>query len=644
MKAVMSMDRLFLTILNMSLTGAFAIAAICLLRLPLKRVPKIISYCLWAVAGFRLVFPFSFESVLGLIPFRAQTIPTDLATQSVPRIDSGIAALDNFVNSTLPTVTAPPMPTDFYSFAAANSSVSWVTIGAYLWLLGALAMLIYGVVSYLILKRKMRDAIHIGENIFEAENIKSPFLLGIIRPKIYLPIGLSAEEYEYILLHEQTHIRRRDHVIKFAAYFILALHWFNPLAWVAFLLMSADMEMSCDERVLKEMGMDEKSAYSRSLVSFTAKRRFVASSPLAFGEGGMKERVKNVLNLKKHSRIIVAIAVVLTVTLSIGLAMNRAATETRYPNEAIEYSEPNNYELMSTETSNDDIEDVITDDDDSEFVHPNFQHDSQQIHPSTHNTSLHGTGSAEQEIFGMIGMFGRDSMLGTGWDFRGVSRNSLSPITNAQHLNNFAASIAVMQGGVWSEDEETALLRQTQRIFERFSELREISYFIGELEIDDDRIARRNDQLTATRDAINGVEQWCMEIRETEILPDSAHYFAHGAIVFLWMPEGHDNASVLAFVESLPIPDPDWRFDGISISNYFIEYGEHVYSILISYTVPGDFWLTDAADDIMTQNATQLFEQFSDLMFVTFAIETIQRDWEFHSELWIHIHRNDIIS
>ncbi|WHH59313.1 M56 family metallopeptidase [Petroclostridium sp. X23] len=239
------MDKLFLTILNMSLTGAFVIAAICLVRLPLKKAPKIISYCLWAVAGFRLVFPFSIESVFSLIPFKAQTIPPDIAMQSIPRIDSGILFVNNAVSSILPAAT----PT-----ASVNPLQIWTTIGALIWLIGFAVMLIYGVVSFVILKRKMREAAYIEANIYEAGNIKSPFVLGVFKPKIYLPIGLSGQERSYILLHEQTHIRRRDHIVKFAAYFILCLHWFNPLAWVAFLLMGVDMELSCDERVLKEIG------------------------------------------------------------------------------------------------------------------------------------------------------------------------------------------------------------------------------------------------------------------------------------------------------------------------------------------------------------------------------------------------------
>ena len=191
-------------------------------------------------------------------------------------------------------------------------------------------MVIYGVASYIILKRNMQSAVCVEGNIYEAGNIKSPFVLGIFHARIYLPVGLDENAREYILLHEQTHIKRCDHIIKLIAYFILCLHWFNPLAWVAFLLMSIDMEMSCDERVLKEIGGETKKDYSMSLLSLATERRFVQGSPLAFGEGDVKQRIKNVLNFRKPSRIIVVTAVVLAFALSIGFAVNRPVDNPTY--------------------------------------------------------------------------------------------------------------------------------------------------------------------------------------------------------------------------------------------------------------------------------------------------------------------------
>jgi len=327
------MDKLFLSILNMSLNGAFVITAICLARLPLRKAPKLISYALWMVAGFRLVFPFSIESVFSLIPFNAEPIPSDIAMQPVPRINSGIPILNNAVSGALPVAEVAD---------SANPLQIWMDIGAYVWIFGVAVMVIYGAVSFFVLKRKLKNAVCVESNIYETENLKSPFVLGILRPVIYLPAGLSAREREYILLHEQTHIRRYDHIVNFAAYFILCLHWFNPLAWAAFLLMGADMEMSCDERVMKETDGDIRDDYSMSLVRIATGRRgtdggqdawpsgltrspasVVRPSPLAFGENGMKERVKRVLNFSKPSRVIIVMAVVLAAVLSVGFAVNR---------------------------------------------------------------------------------------------------------------------------------------------------------------------------------------------------------------------------------------------------------------------------------------------------------------------------------
>ena len=310
------MNSLFLTILNMSLTGAFVIAMICFARLLLKRAPKIISYGLWAVAWFRLIMPFSFESVISLIPFNSTPIPPDIAMQAVPRIDSGIPAINNAVSYVLPAAT----PT-----TSANPLQIWTAIGAYIWLVGILVMLLYGVISYFKLKKKMASATLVEEGIYETDKIQSPFVLGIIKPMIYLPVDLAGQERDYIIIHERTHIRRYDHISKLAAYFILCLHWFNPLTWVAFILMGVDMEMACDERVLKEIGIETKKDYSLSLLSLAAGKRLIGGSPLAFSEGGLKTRIKNVLKFRKASLIIVVVAVVLAVGLSVGLALNRSS-------------------------------------------------------------------------------------------------------------------------------------------------------------------------------------------------------------------------------------------------------------------------------------------------------------------------------
>lgn len=203
------MEDVFLTILNMSLTTSYVILFIILVRLPLKKAPKVISYALWSVAAFRLLCPFSFESILSLVPMNTSPIPQNIAYQQMPHINSGITAIDTYVNSSLP---APIVG------ASANPLQIYTGIGEDIWLLGIAVMLIYSVVSVLILKNRLKSARHTEYGIYEADNLKTPFVLGLFRPRIFIPAGLSAGEKSYIIRHEQTHIRRFDHIIKLFAF------------------------------------------------------------------------------------------------------------------------------------------------------------------------------------------------------------------------------------------------------------------------------------------------------------------------------------------------------------------------------------------------------------------------------------------
>jgi beta-lactamase regulating signal transducer with metallopeptidase domain len=318
------MDKLFLTVLNMSVTASVVIAVVWAARLALRcfRAPKVAAYALWAVALFNLLCPFKPESVLSLHPFKPAPIPLDIGMQTQPRIDTGVAVINSAVSAALPA--APPV-------ASVNPLQIWTTIGAYVWLIGMAAMLVYAVVSYALLKRKLRFATKREGGVYETDAIPSPFVLGSVRPKIYLPVGLADADLEYILRHERTHIRRRDYLVKPLAFLALALHWFNPLVWLAYFLLGADIEMSCDEQVLREMGEtsgasgEAKAIYSAALLNLATGRRLVGLSPLAFGEGGVKERVKNVLNFRKPSRVIMLAAVVVLAVVTVGFAVNRAS-------------------------------------------------------------------------------------------------------------------------------------------------------------------------------------------------------------------------------------------------------------------------------------------------------------------------------
>ncbi len=309
------MGKIFLTVLNMSFTASYVILFVILVRLMLKKAPRVISYVLWGVVAFRLIIPSSFESMFSIMPrnTNAVPIPHDIIYQQNPQINSGIEVLDSFVNNSLP---APIIG------ASVNPLQIYVEIGAYLWVLGIIALLVYSLVSILILKRQLKSALLIEQNIFEAKNLKTPFVLGLIRPKIYLPDRLNATERNYILLHEQTHIRRKDHIIKILAFLTLSIHWFNPLVWIAFMLMSTDMELSCDEKVLKEMNEDIKKPYANSLLSLATGRYIFNGNPLAFGEGNVKGRIKNVLNYKKPRFWVVVIAAIIAVAIGVGLLAN----------------------------------------------------------------------------------------------------------------------------------------------------------------------------------------------------------------------------------------------------------------------------------------------------------------------------------
>ena len=310
------MNEVFLTVLSMSLTASYVIILVILVRLLLKKAPKAISYALWGVAAFRLLIPFSFESMFSLIPrnMRKLPIPHDIIYQQSPqRINSGIKIVDSFVNQTLPVST---IETNI------NPLQNYVGVAAYIWVLGIIVLLVYSLISIMTLNGQLKNAQLIEKNTFEAGNLKTPFVFGFIRPKIYLPAGLNIEERAYILLHEQTHIDRKDHIIKLFAFLILSIHWFNTLVWIAFILMSKDMELSCDERVLKEMDEGIKKPYANSLLSLAAGRRIFNGSPLAFGEGNVKGRIKNVLDYKKPRFWIVAVSAVIVVVVCVGLLTN----------------------------------------------------------------------------------------------------------------------------------------------------------------------------------------------------------------------------------------------------------------------------------------------------------------------------------
>ncbi|AET67225.1 antirepressor regulating drug resistance protein [Desulfosporosinus orientis DSM 765] len=284
----------FLAVLNMSITAGYAILFVLLARLLLKKTSKIFSYCLWGVVLFRLISPVSFSFALSFFGFMKKDsmehIPAGIGMMAQPQVDLGVDYVSQAVTSSLPAATP---------IASANPMQIILFIASLIWALGVLSLLAYSLVSYGLLKRKVSQSILVRDNIWECHAIQSPFVLGFLKPKIYLPPGFSEGEKSYILKHEEIHIRRYDYLIKPLAYFLLCLHWFNPLVWLSFILMTKDMEMSCDEAVIKELGKEIKQDYSRSLLSLALSHKMISGSPLAFGEGSAKSRIKNILNYKQ---------------------------------------------------------------------------------------------------------------------------------------------------------------------------------------------------------------------------------------------------------------------------------------------------------------------------------------------------------
>lgn len=287
----------------MSITASWLALAVILLRLILRKAPKWIYVLLWGMVGIRLVCPFSLESALSLSP-KAETIRPEIMVNPEPTIDSGITSLNNMVNPIISQAFAPSPQT------SANPLQVFIPVGATIWLLGIIVLLVYTAISYWMLRRKVATAIHFQDNIFQSEQIASPFVLGIVKPRIYLPFNINKADIPYVIAHEQAHIQRKDHCWKPLGFLLLTLHWFNPILWVAYVLLCRDIELACDEKVVKEMRNEQRADYSQALLSCSVNRKMIAACPLAFGEVHVKERVKSVLNYKKPSFWIVLISVV----------------------------------------------------------------------------------------------------------------------------------------------------------------------------------------------------------------------------------------------------------------------------------------------------------------------------------------------
>ncbi len=303
------MKGIFLQLLEMSITAGYVIAAVILLRAVFRKAPRWFHCILWAMAAVRLVFPFSIKSVLSIIPVK-EVSPADIVhTFSNPATNGD--GFTSVVNETL-------------SGIGRASSGAWdlMQAASIIWVIGMGAMLIYGAMSYLRLKNKVSEAERVENNIYSSRNIPAPFILGMIKPGIYLPEGMDETEASYVIMHEKAHLKRRDHWIKPFGFLLLSIYWFNPLVWLAYILLCRDIELACDEAVMRQTGEHGKKVYSKVLLSCGTGRKTIAACPLAFGEVGLKQRISNVLNYRKPSFWIIASAVALCLIVGLLLLTN----------------------------------------------------------------------------------------------------------------------------------------------------------------------------------------------------------------------------------------------------------------------------------------------------------------------------------
>ena len=304
------MSEVFLKVVNMSISAGWLVLAVLALRLILKKAPKWVNVLLWGIVAIRLLCPFSIESALSLIP-STETISPEIMMDWTPEISTGIEPLDQVVNPVISTSFAPQ------GMASANPLQILIPVAANLWLLGVLILLAYTAISYLTLRYKLRTAVILRDNIFQCETVSSPFVLGILKPRIYLPYAMDGKNLAHVVAHEQAHIRRKDHWWKPLGFLLLTVYWFNPLMWVAYILLCRDIELACDEKVIAELRNEQRADYTQALVACAVNRRMIAACPLAFGEVGVKDRVKSIMNYRKPTFWIIVTALVVCVVVAV---------------------------------------------------------------------------------------------------------------------------------------------------------------------------------------------------------------------------------------------------------------------------------------------------------------------------------------
>ena len=314
------MDKLFITIVNNGLVASWIILAVIVLRKLLNRIPKWVNCLLWGLVAIRLAIPFSIESIFSLIP-SAKPVPADIEYAKIPKIDSGMHAVNTVINPVLENHFAVK------EIASVNPIQVIIFITSYIWLIGVIGLLIYAFVSFIMLKRQVKNAQAIDKGIFRSGTIDSPFILGFVKPSIYIPDYLDDEAYICVTEHEKAHIKRGDFIWKPFGFLILSVYWFNPLCWFAYIMLCKDIEYACDEKVTKDKDKNWKATYCQVLLDCSSKRKMIAACPVAFGEVSVKDRIKFVIRYKKPTFGMIVLAFVACIVVGICFLTNPKTTE-----------------------------------------------------------------------------------------------------------------------------------------------------------------------------------------------------------------------------------------------------------------------------------------------------------------------------
>ena len=304
------MTDFFLQIANISITAGWLVMIVLVVRLILKKAPKWVNVVLWGIVGIRLAFPFSIESIFSLVP-SATTIHPDIMTDPTPQIESGIPVINTTINTFIGQALTPS-PEE-----SVNPLQILIPILSYIWVAGVLILVSYAVFSYIRLRIRVKGSTPYQKNVYLTEKISSPFALGIINPKIYIPVLMDEDDIPYVIAHENAHICRRDHWWKPMGFILFSLHWFNPAIWFGYILFCKDIELACDEKVVKDFAPEERADYSQALLNCSVDQSAITACPLAFGEGNVKRRVKTVLSYKKPAFWIVALAIIVCAIISV---------------------------------------------------------------------------------------------------------------------------------------------------------------------------------------------------------------------------------------------------------------------------------------------------------------------------------------